>query len=144
MHRANKSDVIALTWESREHGTVFPQFFVARKNPVSYIENRSASVVVWAWEKAGRTVPAQAMCTDWLGRDGSMGRSYDHFSWHEKVGLYIEDCGATLHSGKITVRACGVFESSFRTYSQHVSNKIVRNRLIRHRIKFLTIRGANS
>lgn len=44
MYCANASHVIALVWESREDGSVFWVFFVARKIPIPYIENLRATL----------------------------------------------------------------------------------------------------
>ena len=44
MYCANASHVIALVWQSREDGSLFWLFFVARKKPIPYIENRRATL----------------------------------------------------------------------------------------------------
>lgn len=54
MYGANASHVIALAWESREHGIVFWPFFVARKIPIPYIENRRTTLPEALTARSGR------------------------------------------------------------------------------------------
>jgi hypothetical protein len=69
MYCANASHVIALAWESREHGIVFWPFFVARKIPIPYIENRRATLPTALTARCGSQRYRQLLAFDrafWL------------------------------------------------------------------------------